>query len=758
MRFEVTPGSRQQEDVMQAPMTELMSSRQSAGVATEGGTACCYFAALILSVMMLSALGHAETGSEAAAATTDPASVVASTSMVVTTDGELPVVRDSVDVVAERPVAPAITTIDTHALRSTSPLGDGAEVLRAQPGLSLGRMGGHGLEPAIRGLSQSNLNVLLDGAYIHGGCPNRMDPQTSFAAAESYDEVVVIRGVQTLRYGGGGTGGTVLYQRHAPVLGDTLGWRVDASLGGGSFLDGPDGSLDLSVGTDRWSLRLLGSVRDQGNYEDGDGREVRSAFSSAAATVLFGWSFTDVARLEASFERTSTDDALFAGAGMDAPEDESSIYRVRAYGDPGTGRGPRWSASVYHDTVDHLMDNYSLRQLAAPMAMRVPSSSDTTGGRAILEWERPQWLIGVGIDHQRNERDATRFAGPSPERVSMAQSFMWADALTQNSGAFAEGTVQVGLGVRVTGGLRVDRWESEARGAERRTMGGDGPSPRQLWSLYYPDVTPDWDDTVIGGLARVEWSVWGGTLFGSVSRSSRGADATERFLGANSSNAPMRWVGNPTLDVAKHNQVEVGFDWSTDGGAIQASLFADSIDDYILRDRAHGQEGILRDDRAFVYRNVDATRIGGELAGMARLTDRLLLSGNVSYVEVENTTDDRPVAQIPPLEGRLALAYGAPGWSLSAAVRAAAEQTRVDDDPMVGSGLDAGETAGWSVLDLSGTATVGGGFELMVGVDNVLDRTYATHLNRSSLFEPVPVQVNEPGRSLWVRVRWAGGR
>jgi iron complex outermembrane receptor protein len=89
-------------------------------------------------------------------------------------------------------------------------------------------------------------------------------------------------------------------------------------------------------------------------------------------------------------------------------------------------------------------------------------------------------------------------------------------------------------------------------------------------------------------------------------------------------------------------------------------------------------------------------------------------------------------------------------------VRFAAEQTRVDDNRMTGSGVDAGPTPGWVVLDLDGTVDVGAGFGLQIGVANVFDRTYANHLNRASVFDPEPVRVNEPGRTYWLRLRWRG--
>ncbi|MBD3821872.1 MAG: TonB-dependent receptor plug domain-containing protein, partial [Thiotrichales bacterium] len=51
-------------------------------------------------------------------------------------------------------------------------------VLRQVNGVDADRMGGHGLDTVIRGQTQSQLNILLDGAKIEGGCPNRMDPPT----------------------------------------------------------------------------------------------------------------------------------------------------------------------------------------------------------------------------------------------------------------------------------------------------------------------------------------------------------------------------------------------------------------------------------------------------------------------------------------------------------------------------------------------------------------------------------------------------
>ena len=101
-------------------------------------------------------------------------------------------------VVEEAPLAPDTTKIQMPAAELDPALpSDAGEALRSVVGVSGTRMGGHGIDPIIRGQNQTRLNILLDGAYIHGGCPNRMDPPTAYSAVETYDEVEVIKGFQS---------------------------------------------------------------------------------------------------------------------------------------------------------------------------------------------------------------------------------------------------------------------------------------------------------------------------------------------------------------------------------------------------------------------------------------------------------------------------------------------------------------------------------------------------------------------------------
>ena len=107
---------------------------------------------------------------------------------------ELPPRLPQVEVIGRRSEARGEETLGAEDLR-TPAAGDLAELLREVNGVSAGRMGGHGLEPVIRGQSQGQLNIRTDGGLVMGACPNRMDPPTSFTVAAAVDRVTVVKGV-----------------------------------------------------------------------------------------------------------------------------------------------------------------------------------------------------------------------------------------------------------------------------------------------------------------------------------------------------------------------------------------------------------------------------------------------------------------------------------------------------------------------------------------------------------------------------------
>jgi len=644
------------------------------------------------------------------------------------------------------------------------PVSDGGELLRNIPGISGARMGGRGIDPIIRGQNNTRLNILLDGAYVHGGCPNRMDPPTAYTSMNSYDSITVIKGSQTVIYGGGGSGGTILFERRTPRFTEDERFRGDVTAGFKSNSNTQQYGADIAAGNPNWYLRGIVDYTDADNYEDGDGDTVRSAYTNKEGVVILGYTPNDNTRLDLSYEANREEDVLFAGAGMDSPYSDNDTTRLKFESSTPMGVFAGVKADLYYSDIDHLMDNYSLRPLTSMMKMRAPSTSDTGGGRLLGEIQAANnmnWTIGV--DYQKNKRDADRFSGPAMGgEPTNLQSILWPGVDLKQTGLLAELSKPLTDRNSVKAGLRYDYVDSSASRADEDanvpTMPGMSVqrSPNDLYEFYYDKQAKDHTEHNVGGFATLEHALNpGSAVYATFSRAVRTADATERFIASdNGMNGSMRWVGNPDLDPEAHHQLELGYTRNARTWDTAISAYYNNVSDYILRDRAHGQSGIQQTDNATIYRNVDAEFIGFEVEGGIRWASYWSSRATLAYVYAENTDDNRAIAQILPLGGTVSLEYTRSDWNIGGLVRADSSQDRVEDDLTTDSGQDAGKTPGWAVLDLFGNYEGMDHFTVAAGVNNVFDKTYAYHVNKANVdpFNPNAVQVNEPGREYWLRL------
>ena len=654
------------------------------------------------------------------------------------------------------PLPPATFSSPIQDLRVGLPA-DGGDLLRRLPGVSGARMGGHGIDPIVRGQSQNQLNVLIDGAYAFGGCPNRMDPPTTLLDLDAFDRLTLIKSAQTVRYGGGGSGGTILFERDTPRFSAGEGPRVRLNGGLTSNSEAQSAGADIALGNPLGFARVTGQSRNADNYRDGNGDEVRSAFNSDAAGITLGLTPSDSTRLEVKYDRTHDWDVLFAGSAMDSPYSDSDQWRLKLDQDVVLGPLHALHAEVYRVNVDHLMDNYSLRTLTSPFRMRVPTESDTTGGRLVADLTTGATDWTLGVDSLKVAREATRYWNFRSASVNVPQSYLWPDVAQDALGLFAEAEHPLSETARLTAGLRYDYVEASLS-RSRANAAPVGPvwawSPSQLYAAYYGRAAEDRTEHNLGGFLRYARDLRPGLeLTAGVSRSVRTADATERYLASNGNPASARWIGNPGIRPERHHQIDLTLTRTAASWRTGLEIFYDRVGDYILRDRAHGQSGILLSDSASIYRNVEADLTGGEWTGEIRFGAHWEAGAALAYVRAQNRTDGRAIAQIPPLNGHLSLEHRRESWSAGARLNGSDTQYRVDDDPLTGSGLDVGETPGWWALDLYGEASLGQHGRLKLGVDNLFDRAYADHVNRANLdpFNPGAVQVNEPGRVLWAR-------
>ncbi|PCI41320.1 MAG: TonB-dependent copper receptor [Rhodospirillaceae bacterium] len=668
-------------------------------------------------------------------------------------DAQAPMVLEGI--VIEGKSLPVI--INTELNRTDiAPAADVGDFLRSIPGVDAVRMSGHGLDPVIRGQQQNQLNVISDGAYMFGGCPSRMDPPASLTSIDSYDSVTVEKGFQSVRHGPGGTGGTILLERKRPALDDQKPYQVKFGIGGNSNDSAYTSNLDAAYKLGEGYAKVSGTKSHAANYSDGSGKEVRSAFNQWSSGLELGWTPNDRTELTVGYEHDNTTDVLFAGAGMDSPEATTNVFRLKFKKDIEGNTLKTLRFNAYDSRVDHLMDNYSLRAVGA-MTMKTPSSSNTQGFKVEGDVNISSLPVLLGLDYKGLDRTAIRYRGTLPANTGLTQSYIWPGVESREIGLFGETTYALDEKSSVKFGLRYDNVNVTAGKTNivADVAGGvaNDRSANQLYRKYYGYEFAEVTEHNISGLMRFEQKYSKDTSsYLTVSRSVRTADTTERTIAADNMVATNRIVGNVRLNPEKHYQIDAGMNTNLAGYDVSVSAYYDRINDYIFRDVARGQSGLLLNDTAVVFRNIDANLMGFDFSANKTFANKVSMVSSLTFTRGDNKDTNGALAQIPPLKMTMDVSYPTNGWLIGVRGSASMKQTRVDDDTATGSGRDVGQTAGYVTADLYGASSLTDNLELGLGVTNMFDTTYASHLNKGNSFDATETQVNEPGRAFYIRL------
>ncbi|MFT6352254.1 MAG: iron complex outermembrane receptor protein [Neptuniibacter pectenicola] len=585
-------------------------------------------------------------------------------------------------------------------------------------------MGGRALDPVIRGQKETQLNILLDGGYIHGGCPNRMDPPTAYTSVDSYDRVTVIKGNRTVIYGGGGSGGTVLFERDWPMI-DEKGYNADIS---GSYRgNGEQWELgaDIKAGNDDGYIRFIAHEGESENYDDGAGNEVDSKYDSQSNAILAGIRLGENTMLQASFEKANEEDVLFPGAQMNSPYADAENSRLKLEHQFTQGALRSLKVEAYKSDVIHLMDN---------SMMSSPSTSDTEGMRIVLDANAADIDWTFGADMQNNDRTAIAYMNMN----GMAAFSQWPGVSIDQTGIFVEGEKALTRDDVLKAGMRYDRVEASAsRAGETFGMA----TPASQYTAVNGTTETDSDENNVGGFAswthRLNEQY---TIETTFSRSVRTADATERYV-AKTGATP--WIGNPQLAPEKHHQLEAVL--ASDQGDLNWTLtgWYNRVDDYILRFKSGGTEQ---------YKNVDATLYGLEAGLSYKLTETLQFGSSLAWLEGENTSDDTNLSRISPLELNTSLDYQKQQWKAGIEWKLVAQQNDVCLSSDACGGQDVRKTPGYGLVNLHGEYAASNGFVVAMGVDNLFDKDYTLHESRDYVLDSASIQVAEPGQNIWIKL------
>ena len=617
------------------------------------------------------------------------------------------------------------------------PAQDGAEILKTIPGFSVIRKGGTDGDPVFRGMVGSRLGILVNGENIMGGCGQRMDPPTAYIFPGAYDRLTVIRGPQSVRNGPGYSAGTVLFEQDSRGLdSEQAEWRHQLNLG--SF-GRNDQLIDATVGDATVDLQLTATRTAADDYRDGSGDRIHSQYERWSTQATLGWNVDEQNRLELAAVMSDGEaayaDRLMDGVAFDRKNVSLSWLRQEV------ARFESMEAKLYYNSIDHIMDNFSLREFSGSMMMPNPTISNPKreifGGRLLFDGLElsETGVLDLGLNFQTD----THSIRSTMNAPLVAMGDFADDACFDTLGFFSEYSWELSVYERVFLGARVDLHRAkDYRATVPLSMMMTAPNPT---------VGQERTETLPSGFARYERILNSGAQF------SVGIGHTQRF--------PDYWelVSKESVDSLsafgiepeKTTQLDLVYLQERERISYSVAVFANQIDDYILV-----ESGVSKGMRTVtVSRNVKAYTWGGEATVQYELTPNWQVDGSLAYVRGDNRTDGIALGQQPPLEARLAFSYTAESWSVGGLLRMVDAQNRVA--PQQGNivGQDISPSAGFAILSLNANWQLNENNRISLGVDNLLDTEYAEHLSRggSSIagFPPAGIRVNEPGRNAWVQ-------
>lgn len=611
---------------------------------------------------------------------------------------------------------------DPKQPRQPIPASDAADYLKSIPGFSAIRSGGSNSDPVFRGQFGSRLPLLTNGSQLLGACPSRMDAPSSYISPETYDQLTLVKGPETVLWGPGASAGVVRFDRLPPEFTEPTA-HVTASVLGASH-GRNDQRVEVELGNADVFARVSANRSHSQDYRDGAGRRVPSAYEKWNTDVALGWTPDADTLLELS-AGAGDGEARYGARGMDGTKFRRESWGLRFEKRNINSWLTKLEAQLYHHTADHVMDNFKLRtppttgMMAGGMASNVRRV--TTGGRVAATLQpAAQWELTMGLDMYTSPHDKRAGTPAVPyqtqERVR--------DAKFANWGWFAELGWQANAQTRWVGGLRLDQAK-----AQRYGLGQDA----ERSSVAMPSGFVRWERALADGA----------TVYAGVGHVQRFPDYWELISPGNS--AAGKGNAFASLKPEKTTQLDVGAQWKSDQAQAWVSGYVGVVQDYILLSYMGMGSNV---------RNVDARTAGMELGGNYRFTSAWTGQATLAGTWSDNRTDHRPLPQVPPAELRLGLDYAQAAWTAGALWRLVPSQHRYSLGEGNIVGRDLGASKGFGTLAINASYRVSPHIKLLAGVDNLFDKDYAEHLNlagNAGFGYPGFARLQEPGRTLWVR-------
>jgi len=629
---------------------------------------------------------------------------------------------------------------------------DVAEALFKQsPSISLKRRSGISNDIVVRGQVKDNIAVTIDGAKVCGACPNRMDPPISHVLANNIDYIEINQGPFDVEDFGALSAGVKVH-----TIKPTQEIHGDLNLNVGSW-GYQKGSFSLSGGSSNLRFLLSGSTEVGGQYEDGNGDDFvgqidkniqagaipasaqyqdrykdMDAYNKDTVMAKLFWDITDNQELRLSYTANRSDDILYPSSKMDAIYDDSDILNAEYIARDLSDYSKELTIQLYKTEVEHPMST-QYRKSSAMMGFEMTHAltTDMQGAKIKNSFEIDNHIITAGVDYSLRNWDGGYYKNGTPLPEAKFHSIY--DVDTTNYALFLKDSIKFDK-LLVDVALRYDDTEVTSQNSKQQAN----------------------DYNQLNGYITTTYNANASTkYFVGAGKSSRVPDAKELYWMGSMGNP----VGTPNLDETINYELDIGVEKQYENGMIKAKIFYSILQDYIAYNASNTKMMMENKVTWNAYENVDATVYGIELSGTYMATDSLYFDYGLAYQVGEKDTpltgqQGTNMPDIAPLKFNGAINYEY-DESLNLRAELVASDSWSDFDSENGEqALDS-----YAILNLKASKSFAQGFELTLGVDNVLDETYAvSNTYKDLILLTVPgnevMLLNEPGRYFYANLRY----
>jgi len=596
---------------------------------------------------------------------------------------------------------------------------DAGQFLNQLPEFSgIRKSGSYGFDPVLRGFKYDQLNIVIDGAQsTYAACPNRMDPAVSQVALNMMEQVEILKGPYSLRYGNA-FGGVINFTSLPTVFSEksSFNGRLSGSYEG-------NGNILRTEGMVSWSekvinLKLFGSYTQGDDYTDGAGNTIPADFLRGSLGTNLGVKLGSKQVLNLSATRNFARDTEFPSLGMDLITDDTWLLNARHELFLNGKNFKSLNTTVYTSLVDHLMDN-SLRIIVPrTMNMATPATTQTYGARTEGQMQFGKRILYVGADFKQSMAQGNRqremLTGPMAGKILIDK--VWQEGVVSNTGLFTEYQLPVANSTLfLSGRLDVNQANANDLSAE--------------YIKLYPEtnvtqINPGLSVGLVHNFGKA-YSI--GLWLGRVQRS---GSISERYINYLTIGLdPYEVLGNPQLKPEVNNQMDLVLGYKTLNTNLNLTLFGAYLQNYIsaeinpaLTPRLATSPGVRQ-----VTNITEGIKTGFEFSWRQKLMAGLQHQLAIAYTYAQNLVIDEPLPEIAPLDFR----YTISGVYLKGRLRPEVQLRHVQEQNRISKVFGEQPSPAFTLVDANVKYKITRILSFSAGVNNLFDAAYYEHLSRS---------------------------